>query len=297
MNVVSFFDGKSGGQIALERAGIKVDNYFACETNKYSSEVTYKNYPNTTHLGDVTKVFAKDLPKIDLLIGGSPCQGFSFAGKQLNFEDERSKLFFEFVRMLNESRETNPDVLFLLENVKMKKDSQDVITQYLGVEPVEVNSNRVSAQNRKRLYWTNIRGFTQPQDRGITIKDIIDLDYIPKRWENHAIENMKNIDVDFVNKNNLFFVKGDIISRKNPKRQYGMSLDKCFTLRCAQKHGVYIDGNVRFLNRREYERLQTIPEGYTDCVSENQAMNMLANGWTIDVIVEFFKHINLEKNK
>lgn len=291
MNVLSFFDGKSGGQIALERARIKVDNYFACEISSPSIKVTQDNYPNTIQLGDVTKVFAKDLPKIDLFIGGSPCQGFSFAGKQLNFEDERSKLFFEYVRMLNEIRKTNPDVLFFLENVRMKKDSQDVITEYLGVEPIEVNSNLVSAQNRKRLYWTNIEGFTQPEDRGISIEDIIDLNYIPKRWENHAIENMKKIDTDFVDKNNLFFVKGDIISRKNPKRQYGMSLDKCFTLRCAQKHGVYIDGNVRFLNRREYERLQTLPDGYTDCVSENQAMSMLANGWTIDVIVEFFKHI------
>lgn len=297
MNVLSVFDGMSCGQIALERAEVKVDNYFASEIDKYAMKVTQNNYPNTQQLGSIIDLKANSLSKIDLFIGGSPCQGFSFAGKQLNFDDPRSKLFFEFVRMLNEIRETNPNVLFLLENVRMKKESQDVITEYLGVEPIEVNSNLVSAQNRKRLYWTNIEGFVQPEDDGVTIEDIIDLDYIPKRWENHAIENMKNIDAEFVNKNNLFFVKGDLISRKSPRRQYGMSLDKCFTLRCAQKHGVYINGNVRFLNRKEYERLQTIPEGYTDCVSENQAMNMLANGWTVDVIAEIFKHIKLAKRK
>lgn len=169
LNVLSLFDGMSCGQIALERAGIKVNNYFASEIDKYAIKVTQHNYPNTIQIGDVTKVKAEDLPQIDLLIGGSPCQGFSFAGKQLNFDDPRSKLFFEFVRLI---KECNPKY-FLLENVKMKKEYQDVITEHLGVEPIEINSNLLSAQNRKRIYWTNIPGVTIPNDKGILLKDIV----------------------------------------------------------------------------------------------------------------------------
>lgn len=168
-NVLSLFDGMSCGQIALERAGIKVHNYFASEIDKHAIKVTQANYPNTIQLGDVTQVKGEDLPEIWLLQGGSPCQGFSFAGKQLNFDDPRSKLFFEFVRLL---KEVKPKY-FLLENVKMKKEFQDVISCYLGVEPIEINSNLVSAQNRKRLFWTNIPNVTIPEDKGILLKDIV----------------------------------------------------------------------------------------------------------------------------
>ncbi len=164
MNVLSLFDGMSCGQIALNRLGIKYENYFASEIDKHAIAVTKANYPNTKHLGDVTKVKGEDLPQIDLLIGGSPCQGFSFAGKQLNFEDPRSKLFFEFVRLMKECKPK----YFLLENVKMKKEYEAVITEHLGVEPIEINSSLVSAQNRKRLYWTNIPDVTQPNDKNIT---------------------------------------------------------------------------------------------------------------------------------
>ena len=169
MNVLSLFDGMSCGQIALNRAGISYDKYYASEIDKHAIKVTQHNYPDTIQMGDVTKVKGADLPKIDLLIGGSPCQGFSFAGKQLNFDDPRSKLFFEFVRLLKECKPK----YFLLENVKMKKEYQDVITEHLGVEPIEINSNLLSAQNRKRLYWTNIPGVTIPNDKGILLKDII----------------------------------------------------------------------------------------------------------------------------
>lgn len=180
LNVLSLFDGMSCGRIALERAGIKVNNYFASEIDKYAIQVAKHNYPNTQHIGDVTKVKASELPEIDLLIGGSPCQGFSFAGKQLNFEDPRSKLFFEFVRLLNECKPK----YFLLENVKMKKEYQDVITEHLGVEPIEINSNLLSAQNRKRIYWTNIPGVTIPNDKGILLKDIV--------HENESIDTVLN---------------------------------------------------------------------------------------------------------
>lgn len=174
MRVLSLFDGLSGCQLALKKAGHKVDTYYAAEIDKYAIQVTQANFPNTIQLGDVTKVTAAELGKIDLLAGGSPCQGFSFAGKQLNFNDPRSALFFEFVRLLKECREINPGVLFLLENVKMKKEYQDVISEYLGVQPIEINSALVSAQNRKRLYWTNIPDIKQPEDKGIFLKDILE---------------------------------------------------------------------------------------------------------------------------
>ena len=170
MNVLSLFDGMSCGQIALERAGIHVDNYFASEIDKYAMKVTKANYPNTRHIGGVVDVRGEDLPGIDLLIGGSPCQGFSFAGKQLNFDDPRSKLFFEFVRIL---KETKPKY-FLLENVRMKKEYQDIISEHLGVEPICINSALVSAQNRVRYYWTNIPGIEQPEDKGLLLKDILE---------------------------------------------------------------------------------------------------------------------------
>jgi DNA (cytosine-5)-methyltransferase 3A len=171
MNVLSLFDGMSCGRLALERSGIKVDKYYSSEIDPYAIQIADKNYPQDAcnRLGDVTKWEEWNLPKIDLLIGGSPCQGFSFAGKQLNFEDIRSKLFFEYVAILKEYKPK----YFLLENVKMKKEFQDIISGYLGVQPIEINSALVSAQNRKRLYWTNIPGVTQPEYKGIMLKDIV----------------------------------------------------------------------------------------------------------------------------
>lgn len=185
ITVLSLFDGMSCGQIALRELGIKVKTYYASEIDKYAIAQTQLNFPDTVQLGSVTDIRAKDLPKIDLLIGGSPCQGFSIAGKRLNFNDPRSALFFEFVRVLEEGREQNPDVLFLLENVKMKKQYKDAISEVLGLQPVEINSALVSAQNRVRLYWTNIRtrkvglfeevytDIAQPADRGLMLKDIL----------------------------------------------------------------------------------------------------------------------------
>ena len=169
MNVLSLFDGMSCGHLALDRANVPVMNYFASEIDKHAIKVTMKNWPNTIQLGDVTKWREWELPNIDLLIGGSPCQGFSFAGKQLAFDDPRSKLFFEFVECLKYLKPT----YFLLENVRMKKEHMQVITDILGVEPVMINSSLVSAQNRVRYYWTNIPNVTQPDDLGISLKDVI----------------------------------------------------------------------------------------------------------------------------
>jgi DNA (cytosine-5)-methyltransferase 3A len=186
----------SCGQIALERAGIEVENYFASEIDKHAIKVTQANYPNTKQLGSVLDVKAGDLPKIELLIGGSPCQGFSFAGKQLNFEDERSKLFFEFVRLKNELKSK----YFLLENVKMKQEFQDIISSYLGVKPIEICSSLFSAQQRKRLYWTNIS---------------VDLSKLPT--SNEAIADVLGLPIVNERKNKILMSKSDfkVSVRKN----------------------------------------------------------------------------------
>lgn len=213
LTVLSLFDGMSCGAIALREAGISVKQYFASEIDRQAIRQTQHNFPDTIQLGNVTDVKATDLPSIDLLIGGSPCQGFSFAGKQLNFSDPRSKLFFEYVRILREIQAYNPDVKFLLENVRMLSEYENIISSQLGIFPVAINSALVSAQNRYRLYWTNIRiksvrdlfGSTlhtdipQPEDRGIYLRDILDSD------------------VD-----SRFYLKPDEIDKLVRQREYGV---------------------------------------------------------------------------
>ena len=189
IKVCSLFDGCSGTQMALKNLGVEVDQYFSSEIDKYAMQVTQKNFPETIQLGDITDIKGKDLPKIDLIVGGSPCQGFSFAGKQKAFKDERSALFFEFIRLLKEIKPK----YFLLENVVMRKEFQQVITDEVskiypqssngslfGIEPIMINSALLSAQNRKRLYWTNIPGIEQPEDLGIVLKDV--LEYEPEEF-------------------------------------------------------------------------------------------------------------------
>ena len=170
MNVLSLFDGMSCGRIALDRLGIKVDNYYASEIDKYAMKVSEANYPDIIQVGDVTQLDTSTLPKIDLIMGGSPCQGFSVAGKGLAFDDPRSALFFEFVRCVKELKPR----YFLLENVRMKKEYLDIISEQMGVEPIMINSALVSAQNRVRYYWTNITGIEQPEQRGIVLRDILE---------------------------------------------------------------------------------------------------------------------------
>jgi DNA (cytosine-5)-methyltransferase 1 len=188
VNVLSLFDGMSCGRIALERAGINVTNYYASELDKYAIQVTQSNWPKTIQLGDVTKWREWDIDwaSIDLLIGGSPCQGFSFAGKQLAFDDPRSKLFFVYVDILNHIKALNPLVKFMLENVKMKKEHLAVISEQLGVEPVFINSALVSAQNRQRYYWVNWH-IEQPADKGIVLADIIENDFVD-REKSHCLD-------------------------------------------------------------------------------------------------------------
>lgn len=191
INVLSLFDGMSCGQIALDKLGVKVNKYFACEIDKYAMQVTQHNFPDTIQLGDVQFVTKETFGnhKIDLVIGGSPCQGFSFAGKMLNFDDPRSKLFFEYVRLVKDLKPK----YFLLENVNMKKESQDIITDYMGVEPIEINSALVSAQTRKRLYWTNIPNVGQPEDKGIVLKDIIEYGMAGEAPVKHTDRNRRHL--------------------------------------------------------------------------------------------------------
>jgi len=263
MNVLSLFDGMSCGRIALDRAGIEINDYFASEIDKYASKVSYHNYPDIVHMGDVCSLSAANLPKIDLLIGGSPCQSFSLSGKGEGF-DGKSKLFWEYARLL---KEVKPKY-FLLENVKMKKEWEDVITKELGVDPIEINSSLVSAQNRRRLYWTNIPNVTQPDDKGILLENILD------------------------NKN---FTRAPYIEKFKSSRPIHYKTPKHGTLRAnagSQSRGVGIcddTGMWRKLTVNECEELQTVPKDYTSVVSDSQRYKMLGNGWTVDVIAHIFK--------
>tara|TARA_B110000211_G_scaffold221935_1_gene270098 strand:+ start:895 stop:2091 length:1197 start_codon:yes stop_codon:yes gene_type:complete len=380
MNVLSLFDGMSCGRIALDRLGIPVTNYYAAEIDKYAIQVSEANFPDIIRLGDVCDVKATDLPKIDLILAGSPCQGFSFAGKQLAFDDPRSALFFEFVRLL---KECNPKY-FLLENVRMKKEFLDVITEQVGVEPIMINSSLVSAQNRVRFYWTNIPGIEQPEQRGIVLKDILEpnlesdlsekaIAYMNRgseKWSGgksraeHYIkhESKKSncltanmykgvpygvIAIDKpIQVGTAVDINGhDVLKRvyspdgksptvntcqggnREPKvitggamrgRAYdaeGKRVDrdgssiagisdqmlelrkdgKSNTITTVGKDSLVVENEVywRKLTPVECERLQTVPDDYTNHVSNSQRFKMLGNGWTIETITHIFKNMQI----
>jgi len=357
INVFSLFDGMSCGQLALQKAQVPVGTYHASEIDKWAMKVTTKNFPFTLHMGDITKLedwrlkVIRDEVGIDLVMGGSPCQGFSFAGKNLNFEDSRSKLFFDFVRVLKILKPK----YFLLENVRMKKESQDVISEYLGVEPIAINSNLVSAQNRHRLYWTNIP-FSIPDDKGIILADILE-DGVTDREKSHCLDanyfkggNLKSYfqkhrrQLVFNNKGGAIRGRYD----KNGKIKQQLELrpdDKTNSLTTVQKDNVVVrvpelksafgaciqvgeadlkghdiikrvyspkgkaptlttmggghrepkvivdELTWRKLTPLECERLQTVPDGYTEGVSNTQRYKMLGNGWTVDVVAHILKGI------
>jgi DNA (cytosine-5)-methyltransferase 3A len=315
MNVLSLFDGISCGALALERAGIPVKHYFASEVDPYAIKTSKKNWPNITRLGSVMDVQGKDLPRIDLLIGGSPCQGFSFAGGRLNFDDPRSKLFFEYVRLL---RETNPKY-FLLENVPMDKKSEAVITETLGVKPVMINSALVSAQNRKRLYWANFP-ITQPADKHIMLEDILLPGVLPVGAHNlYGGFNEKKPRV-FTLKSptirtaaggghipSLLHTKKGIdymnrVSRSTgeTKWEYGYASyadrakSACVVanfLKGVPNNVLVQSGIVRKFDPIEAERLQTLPDNYTEGVSNTQRYRQIGNGWTVDVVAHILRGI------
>ena len=386
MNVLSLFDGMSCGQLALERANVSVDNYFACEIDKYAMQIANKNFPNTIQLGDVSE-FSEDYfrahnhfddPPIDLLLGGSPCQGFSFAGEQLAFDDPRSKLFFEFIRIMNELKPR----YVLLENVRMKKQFEDVITEHMGFPPQLVNSSVASAQNRWRNYWfgTYINGKYEQimippmEDKGLVLKDILQEDHdeppVPINERNarhHRSADQKalcttatmhkgagnngmtivdrSLEVGYADKyahykheqaKRVYHMDGKaptlltmqggnrepkvatysakggrIVNRrldeKGVRKDYQMNLpltpqievrgdDKTNCLTTVQKDNIVVEGMTwRKLTPIECERLQTLPDNYTEGVSKTQRYKMIGNGWTVDVVAHILGEILLPK--
>jgi DNA-cytosine methyltransferase len=380
MNVLSLFDGMSCGRIALDRLGIPVDKYYASEIDKYAIQVSEANYPDIIRLGDVCDVKAEDLEPIDLLIAGSPCQGFSFAGKQLAFDDPRSALFFEFVRLLKECKPK----YFLLENVRMKKEFLDIISEQVGCEPIFINSALVSAQSRQRYYWTNIPSIEQPEQRGIVLRDILESEVRDEfRYSKKSIEYMErgndkwqqagkrradryeqtadteksfaitanwhkgvpynyfketkpkkvgNIYPSGGQNGNIFSADGKsptlsagqgktgrgIGSNNAPKietkpKQVGVAVDikghdilkrvyspegKSPTLTTMgggnrEPKVLEDEAHWRKLTPLECERLQTVPDNYTNHVSNTQRYKMLGNGWTVEVIAHILRNMQL----
>lgn len=309
INVLSVFDGMACGLVALKRAGIQVDNYFASEIDPYAMRIAKKNHPEIVHLGNIENWREWDLPKIDLLIGGSPCQGFSQVGHGKNFDDPRSKLFFVYVDILFHLIDQNPKIQFGLENVKMKQEWQNVISDILGVDPVEINSALVSAQVRKRLYWANWK-IEQPEDENLVIYDVLEDKGIPvikshgeyqlrpekamcldanywKGADNHGQRTII-ISSECIELGHAILNGHDFI-----KRVYSI-WGKCPTLTavCGGNQHRKIAMNEcqwRKLTPLECERLQTLPDGYTEGVSNTQRYKMLGNGWTVDVIAHILK--------
>lgn len=284
MNVLSLFDGMSCGQIALNKAGIKYDNYFASEIKKHAIETTKINYPDTKHLGDITKIKGVDLPQIDLLIGGSPCQDFSRANSVRNgLKGMKSMLFYEYMRLLEE---TKPKY-YLLENVIMDDLGYNTISELLGTEPVRLCGSRVSGALRDRLYWTNIGPeyidlfggrkslIPQPKDKKIYLNDVLEYGYSDKRkhtclntGSGYQSPNQKSL----IHRNNITGMVTLIYTDET------MDVSK----------------GVRFCTQTEMERLHNIPEGYTKNLNKRQAGDLIGDGWTVDIIVHIFGYLKAE---
>ena len=290
INVLSLFDGISCGQIALEKLGIEVENYFASEIDKHAIKVTQHNFPNTIQLGSVLDVKASDLPKIDLLIGGSPCQGFSIAGKKLNFDDERSKLFFEFVRLKNE---LNPKY-FLLENVRMTDDIADAIDELLGVKRIYIDSRNFTGMIRKRYYWTNIPIGEIPT-KNVAIEDLLDnetfdrdLNFFLDRTKYEPTTSYDGIITINPRDNNgkQTWQRGRVYDIKGSCPTICASL---FDLNITKDHKTW-----RKLTINECEKLQGVPKDYTSIVSKNERGKQLGNGWNVDTVAFIFSFLGGE---
>lgn len=273
VTVLSLFDGMSCGRIALSDSNIPVYNYYSSEIDKHAITVSKDNWGNT-HLGDVKNWRDWNIcwSDVDLVLAGSPCQGFSFAGKQLAFDDPRSALFFVFIDILSHIRSVNPAVKFLLENVKMKKEHLEVITSAVGVEPVMINSALLSAQSRQRYYWCNW-SVEQPEDRIIHPSSVIQVEIQEpnsEAWQYWWLD------------------KGSFQLKKSYSTVLNWSKKAvCQTARqVASWNGnlVYTVNGLRFATPVECERLQTVPDNYTSSVSNTQRYKMLGNGWTVVVI-------------
>lgn len=294
LNVLSLFDGISCGQQALKELGIKVSNYFASEICKSGIRCTMVNHPNTIQLGDVNEIDLEGLPKIDLLIGGSPCQGFSKSGKGLNFKDSRSKLFFKFVEVLKDIKPK----YFLLENVVMRQEWQDVISNFLGVEPVLLDSRLTSAQCRKRLYWANFP-ISNPKDLGVNLADV--LEDLPQK--NKAVILGRRIDCRGKRQD---YNKSVPITQCLEVRKSNLNKSNCLTT--VSKDNVLTSLGVgrhpkpykrkldfRYYTKIERCRLMGLPDNYCDMLSYNQAVKATGNGWEVGMIKHIFKYIKNEE--
>lgn len=335
MNVLSLFDGISCGRVALERAGIKVDTYYASEIDKYAIKITQKNYPDTVQLGDVNDIdFTKFTNKIDLLLGGSPCTDLSIAKKNREgLKGKDSSLFWKYAEALN----TIKPKWFIFENVaSMKKEDKDIITKTLGVEPIMINSALVSAQQRKRLYWTNIPGIQQPKDKHIYLQDILESEYTDRlksycidasyfkgtNLEQYLEKKRRQVVFDKPFKvgqfnsggqgDRVYAIEGKSVTlsangggrgaktglylipvQYDRKNEIGKELEKAIILIASDWRELNIEEMyIRKLTPIECERLQTLPDNYTEGISNTQRYKCLGNAWTVDVIVHILKHIN-----
>tara|TARA_R110002110_G_scaffold290917_1_gene504961 strand:- start:78 stop:911 length:834 start_codon:yes stop_codon:yes gene_type:complete len=269
---LGLFDGMSCGQIALNKLSIPVTSYYSSEIDKYAITITQKNFPNTIQLGDITELDTTKLPQIDLLMGGSPCQSFSNMGDGTGFEG-KSKLFWDFVRVLKETRPK----YFLFENVVMRKDWVEIISNELGVRPIKINSGLISTQRRNRLYWTNIPNITQPEDLGLDFRDIIETEVDAKyQLTPRAVERVRQ-------------KQGyDLVGFKS-KCLFATYYKNSSNSREGQI--IETEDYLRRLTPRECEILQTVPLDYTVGVSDTQRYKMLGNGWTVDVIAHILQEM------
>lgn len=305
INVLSLFDGISCGHVALNRANIKTNAYYASEIDKYAIQITQKHYPNTIQLGNVMDIDNWQLPKIDLLMGGSPCQDLSIAKRnRQGLNGEKSRLFFKYVEALEKF---NPTYFLLENNASMPRDAKDTISEILGIQPILINSALVSAQQRKRLYWTNIPNVEQPEDKQIMLQDILESGIIDKT-KSYALTATYNgaviwntlerkqrtmifepIRLGHLNKGGqgerIYSIKGKSICLSANGGGRGA---KTGLYRIDLPDGDYI---VRKLTPIECERLQTLPDNYTEGISNTQRYKTLGNGWTVDVIAHILKNI------
>ena len=300
LNVLSLFDGMSCGMIALDRKGIKVKNYYASEVDKHAIKVSKHNWGDKIiHIGDVTKVSysngvlytengSYDVGKIDLLIGGSPCQDFSSArafgnngSTPLGLEGSKSSLFYHYLRILNEIKKANSNVKWLLENVKMKKDSKRELDNFLGVEGIYINSELVSFQKRARYYWSNLN-FKLPSDKGVNFQDYKEVDSDLESYKLKKTPSRLRMWNDGKGGNS----SKSCANVTNSDKVYCLTTKQD---RCPNSGLVEHEDFCRYLTRKELELAQTVPVGYTDCLSYNQACAVLGNGWTVDVIAHIFE--------
>lgn len=294
MKVLSLFDGIGTGRLSLERAGINVDKYYASEIDKNAITIAKTNYSDIIELGSVLNWRNWDIEwnTIDLLIGGSPCTSFSSAGKQQGFNGE-SKLFFEYRDILNYLKSINPNIKFLLENVIMKKEWEEVITNEVGVKPILIDSSLLSAQQRKRNYWFNWK-IEYPEDKYIELKDILDnkdfcykATIVGRRINNNGHREDYNKEIPIV--------QCLEVRKANSNKSNCLTTVEKDNVLSNLSYGRYVDAfgkyrkNWTYYSLKEYCRLQTLPENYCDSVPEHLAKKAIGNGWTADVITHIFK--------